>query len=74
MALFEWLFSKPTPDEELIRQLKAAVEEVTRLSKQARRRGISVWLPDNFLSGGKIIHPEYLTWDRAYKRHEEKIG
>lgn len=54
-TLWSKMFPPPTPDQELIKQLKDAVREVARLGAEAHDRGIFVYLKDNRYQGGVFI-------------------
>lgn len=72
MSIFKWLFPDPTPDEKLIADLKHHVEQVALLGREARKRGITVWLRNGYDRG--IIKPENLGFDEAYKTHRNQIA
>lgn len=66
-----WQFREPTPDETLVDDIKAAVENLTNLSAEAKRRGITVWVRTNRTSA---IRPEDLSFDEAYRLNREKFA
>lgn len=62
----------PTPDEELVAEIKAAVLTLQKLGEKAFKRGITVYLQENWRSSGVrtyCIDPDRLTFHKAYKNN-----
>lgn len=62
---------EPTPDEQLVKELKRKVSEINEIGTKLRQRGISVWLKDKSSTKIGFIKPEYLFFDEAYKMHRQ---
>lgn len=65
-----WAFREPTSDEVLVDEIKAAVENLSQLGKEAKKRGINVWVKDH----GRVIRPDDLVFDEAYRIDRKQIG